>query len=623
MNDQEEQWETDNEVTDEVYRRAESTESMMSNDDGSPSSADSQLHDNAAGRQPDKKGSEEEEATEPETVPLAPPSLTASPGVADVVDPHEKPSSVSSPMDSPAALIDEVRDMAQAPSQVVVVARDPGATTVTFDDVKVLPPADLSLSPYEPLPLHSLASESHPLPARQQDPPVSVRQAVTAAMPAAHKEENKAIATLTAMPGLTTTPSQLPVTNVAVTTSGALQPSSTMMEAKPLASQPTEPTQNISPPQQQQQQQPTEQESVSQPPKPPPEQVPPRAEAAQDLLTTAKPTPAPPPLSQHPHRTSSSSLIPVLVSRSRSNSNASSTDSTSPISPNSYKPYRTGPIKEPSSPKTSTAPSTTGASLTQLPTGRRKGPDLDLRVNIGPASMSPSARPPSTPIRQQQQPHEITPTPPKLARRPSLSLNALPRAPAQGFYNNTNSTNNADQPPPSPATPNPRSRLSRRFSTTRTETFAVDVPQIIRADSSSSTGSGAPSSPGANTNSHSCSHSHHHHLSSLPLSSGASSSTGKLNPTCGLVRTSTLSAPSKKYYSTTVLPSDTSGRPPPSPLQWKRQQQAPRHSGAGATASPEKFAPEVPPGLVRKGSVRERAAAINSGAGGKPPAGVT
>ncbi|KAJ3141499.1 hypothetical protein HDU90_005836 [Geranomyces variabilis] len=354
----------------------------------------------------------------------------------------------------------------------------------------------------------------------------------------------------------------------------------------------------------------------------------------------------------------------------------------------------------------------------RLPTGRRKDPPPKLRVAVGgggPAGGASSAGVVATPITPRQtsdggaanmlssysvsQPprasSSIASSPadavrPKLSRRGSLSVQTVvrgspststhePHPPPASISSSSalapqspagSSTNNAV-----PTTPTTRSRLSRRFSITRAESVAVDVPFILRSDLAQQASLQSPSSPQQSQRQDPPIHRLYPirpaggGSSSSPSSSSSalSSSSTPAPPTCTLVRTATLSAPfasgrtkSKHYHyaTTTVLPpqappppiaqssssarggssaSPTSSSPssspsslsspipraPPQPM-WKRQSASPRNNnnnaaGGGLPRPPPPsslseplYAPDVPAGLVRKGSVRERAAAINS-----------
>ncbi|KAJ3155905.1 hypothetical protein HDU89_005463 [Geranomyces variabilis] len=343
----------------------------------------------------------------------------------------------------------------------------------------------------------------------------------------------------------------------------------------------------------------------------------------------------------------------------------------------------------------------------RLPTGRRKDPPPKLRVAVGgggPTGGASSAGVVATPITPRQtsdggaansvvtssssysvsQPprasSSIASSPadavrPKLSRRGSLSVQTVvrgspstlthePHPPPASISSSAlgpqspagSSTNNAV-----PTTPTTRSRLSRRFSITRAESVAVDVPFILRSDlaqQSSLQSSSPQQSQRQDPPIHRLYPIRPAGGSSPSSSSSSLSSSTPAPPTCTLVRTATLSAPfasgrtkSKHYHyaTTTVLPPQAPSPPiaqssspssssssllsspipraPPQPM-WKRQSASPRHNnssinnaaGGGLPRPPPPppslseplYAPDVPAGLVRKGSVRERAAAINS-----------
>ncbi|KAJ3177920.1 hypothetical protein HDU87_004202 [Geranomyces variabilis] len=402
------------------------------------------------------------------------------------------------------------------------------------------------------------------------------------------------------------------------------------------------------------------------------------------------------------------SLIPVSsVSRSRGGSEADlSVDGGAQTSEDVFA-TATQVMQSPDSKTISPTPPPT--LPIRLPTGRRKDPPPKLRVAVGggvPTGGAASAEGVATPTTPRQTPdggaaNNITtnsyslPRPPssmesspadgvrpKLSRRGSLSVQTVVRGSPSSSSTTTTHEPRPLQPsissqsplaPQSPAgsstnavptTPTTRSRLSRRFSITRTESVAVDVPFILRSDlaqQSSTTPSPLQQQPPLQQQRQ---EPPIHRLypirpaggSSSPYSSSLLSSSTPAPPTCTLVRTSTLSAPFasgrtklKQYHyaTTTVLPpppppppqaappiSQSAAGPlaspipraPPQPM-WKRQSASPRNTnnnsssaaaaGSGGLQRPPPasepfYAPDVPAGLVRKGSVRERAAAINS-----------
>ncbi|KAJ3011318.1 hypothetical protein HKX48_006908 [Thoreauomyces humboldtii] len=229
----------------------------------------------------------------------------------------------------------------------------------------------------------------------------------------------------------------------------------------------------------------------------------------------------------------------------------------------------------------------------RIPGGQRMGSIPSPTPHVTRTLMAESPIPP--PQRTEIVSPPAASTPPRRLRRASQSRPQI--------ITQRSADTLKDLPPPSPAstttmTPT-RSRMARTFSTTAMETTAVDVQQILRNES--------PTTPNPGTG-----------------------PTGRLPPNGFLSRSGTRSAPSRKgttaasggggYHTTVVLPvhvqsSSSSSVQVASSPPWK----AYRDTLRAAAASPRQ-SPDVPVGLVRSGSVRERAAAINSG---KPPTGVT